>query len=105
MMVADDGDAIRALNEAAGPDKPQTVLHYLYFPQQRDADLVAHDLRARGFRCEHRLGADGANWLVLARHDLVPTPEQMAATRQGLEKLAESFGGEYDGWEVELEAR
>lgn len=63
--MADDADAIRALNDASGVGTRHTVLHYLYFPRQQDAQLVARAVREQGFRSESRLGADGENWLVL----------------------------------------
>jgi hypothetical protein len=51
------------------------------------------------------LGADGVNWLVLARHVAVPSEALMASTRQSMETLVEKFGGEYDEWEAEVPRR
>jgi hypothetical protein len=48
-------------------------LHYLYFPEKTAATKAATKLRQQGFATEERLGADGANWLVLARHEVVPS--------------------------------
>ena len=78
--------------------------HYLYFPTRDAASAVAARLREQSFDVEERLGADGVNWLVSARHDLVVSPEIVATVRANLEELAAMGGGEYDGWEVEVDA-
>jgi len=49
------------------------------------------------------LGADGVNWLVLARHEAVPTEELMASMRRSMETLIAKIGGEYDGWEADVQ--
>ena len=55
-----------------------------------------------GFTAEEQLGADNVNWLVLASHKIVPSPEAVAFIREELETVATRFGGEYDGWEAEV---
>ena len=41
----------------------------------------------------------------LARHEIVPTEEQLAALRRSMGKLVSPYGGEYDGWEAEVSRR
>jgi len=101
--MSDDRAALDQLLEASVPTRMHTVLHYLYFPTKKAADEVAARLRDQGFRTEERLGADGVNWLVLAKHEVVPSAETIAATRQIMIELAGRRGGEYDGWEAEVQ--
>jgi hypothetical protein len=56
------------------------------------------------FSAVHQVGALGVEWLVLARHEIVPTVEAIHATRRIVETLAIRHGGEYDGWEAELDS-
>jgi hypothetical protein len=97
-----DRDAIEELRRTSNTEEPHLVAHYLYFQRKDAAARTAVELRARGFRIEERLGADGVNWLVLARHDAIPTEKAIASVRKTLEQLAERLGGEYDGWEAEV---
>lgn len=99
--MSNDRAALEALRRSSKPDEPHVVLHYLYFPKREAAAATAADLRRRGFATEERLGADGMNWLVLARQEIVPSEETLAAVRQVMENLAQDHGGEYDGWEAE----
>jgi hypothetical protein len=79
------------------------VCHYLYFPRESAASQAAAKLRAEGFEVETRLAADGANWLTLAKHRVVSEGESLAATRETMEQLVHRLGGEYDGWEAEVQ--
>ena len=100
--MSDDKAALAALLESSIPGTAHVVRHYLYFPTEDSAGRVAVALRHGGFSIEERLGADEVNWLVLARHEIVPSEELIAATRQVMESLAARNGGEYDGWEAEV---
>jgi hypothetical protein len=100
--MADDRDALEELRRASGDAGSHVVRHYLYFPRREGAGRVAEELRAAGFATEEELGADGINWLVLARHDIVPSEEAMASARHFMEELVRPHGGEYDGWEAEV---
>jgi regulator of ribonuclease activity B len=100
--VSDDTRAIAELIRLSDADAPHTILHYVYVPSSEVAALIAGELRLRGFRTEQRLGADGSSWLVLARHETVPSELHMASTRRFMETLVASVGGEYDGWEAEV---
>jgi hypothetical protein len=100
--VSDDRDAIAELVRASNPGQKHAVLHYLYFPREGDARLAASELRRQGFLTEDRLGADGVNWLVLARHSVVPSEATIASARRLMESLVQPCDGEYDGWEAEV---
>lgn len=99
--MIDDRAAIAELAQFSTQGGQHVLRHYLYFPDKAAAASVVAELQRRGFRTEMRLGADGVNWLVLARHKLVPTEATVFATRQTLEALVGPSGGEYDGWEVD----
>lgn len=99
----DDGQVIREIAAVSDGDRPLTILHYLYAPSSEAAGKIAEALKQRGFRTEERLGADGVNWLVLARHEAVPTEELMASMRRSMETLIAKVGGEYDGWEADVQ--
>jgi len=101
--VSDDRTAIEQLLEVSKPGTLHVVLHYLYFPEKRAAEEAAVELRSLGFSAEDRLGADGVNWLVLARQELVPSEEAIATARQQMEEIARRGDGEYDGWEAEVQ--
>jgi hypothetical protein len=100
-----DARAVAELASVSDVSKPHTVLHYLYVPDRAAADAIAAELEQSGFRTEERVGADGVSWLVLARHEIVPTEEQLAALRQSMGELVAPYGGEYDGWEAEVPRR
>jgi hypothetical protein len=98
-----DGDrlAVEELLRNSSRNSVHKLKHYLYFPSKRAARKAAAKLREQSFGVEERLGADGVNWLVLARQDVVPSPELVATVRATLEQMATMGGGEYDGWEAE----
>lgn len=100
--MSDDKQAVAELAAVSDADAPHLILHYVYLPSKEAAASVASEFRSSGFDTEERLGADGVNWLVLARHVAVPTEELMAATRRTMETLVAKFGGEYDGWEADV---
>jgi regulator of RNase E activity RraB len=103
--MSDDKQAVAELAAVSDADAPHLILHYVYLPSSEAAALIANELRNRGFSVEQRLGADGINWLVLARHVAVPSETLMASTRRSIETLVEKFDGEYDGWEAEVPRR
>ena len=82
--------------------KPQLVVtHYLYFPTQKAAKRAEAELKMRGFQTEIRLGADGINWLVLARNEVPASAASLDDARQVMETLSSKMHGQYDGWESE----
>lgn len=81
---------------------PHSLLHYLYFDKKLMAIDVAEILIKDGYQVKVKLGADGENWLTLASHSIIPTNEVIEEIRSKMERIASSFGGEYDGWEAEV---
>jgi hypothetical protein len=71
--------------------------HYLYFAKRSNAKQAGEQLRAGGWLVEIKMGADGKNWLVLAKQP-VPIKQDIEDIRDYLEQLAKDFQGEYDGW-------
>ena len=91
----------------AGADvtEPRHVLHYLYLPDQGSADRAAGEAAARGFEVTVRepLPQYPDQWtLVCERHDVVVDPETVRDSTDYFEALAQSHGGEYDGWEASV---
>lgn len=103
--MSDDRQAIREIAASSDADAVRTILHYLYAPSSDAAAEIAKELRQRGFKTEERIGGDGVNWLVLARHEAVLTEELMTSTRRSMEALVAQAGGEYDGWEADVRHR
>jgi hypothetical protein len=96
-----DSQALNALRDAGSDlSKPHLIEFYLYFPAQTDANDVAVQLREEGLDVTVRLGADDVNWLVLAQRTMVPEQRLLQEFRSKFEALADSLGGEYDGWEA-----
>jgi hypothetical protein len=100
--MSEDKKAIAELSAVSGPDATHLIAHYAYLASSDAASAVATELRNRGFKVEIRLGADGVNWLVLARHFMIPSETAMASSRRLMETLLQEFRGEYDGWEAEV---
>lgn len=101
--MSDDRAALEALLSVSSAGALHVVLHYLYFPEEDAAAAAAAELRSLRFETEERLGAYGTDWLVLARHEIVPSEETIAAARRTMEGVARRHRGEYDGWEAEVQ--
>lgn len=100
--MSDDRQALREIAAVSDGEAIHSILHYLYAPSSEAAGQIAKELRESGFKTEERLGGDDVNWLVLARHEAVPTDELMTSTRRSMEALTAKVGGEYDGWEADV---
>lgn len=103
--MSNDRAALERLFRDSVPGAVHTVLHYLYFLTKESAIEAAVQLRSQGFDTEERLGADGVNWLVLAKHKMIPSEETIAAARMLMENIVRNLSGEYDGWEAEVVRR
>ena len=80
-------------------ERPRPIAHYLYCPTEQMARDLARRLAPDGFEVEVRLGADGTNWLALARQSAALA--LVEETSERLQELAASVGAEYDGWEAD----
>ena len=101
---AGDLMVIQALAQHADLDSPREVSHWLYFPDRRPAEDAADALRSDGYAVtvEKSGGKSGDRWCARALHRIVVSPATIATTRTSMERLATRLGGEYDGWEAEV---
>jgi len=89
----------------ADMSQPREVLHYLYLPSRDAARQAAEALRSKGYSAEERMAANAKDnppnpFLVLAKNQIVVTPQATHQFRQLFEQLAAFHNGEYDGWEA-----
>lgn len=84
-------------DKAMAQSETRFIDHYLYFSKRDNAEKAASPLRSKGWIVEVKIGADGKNWLVLAKQP-APIKENIEEVRDELERLAKDFSGEYDGW-------
>ena len=85
MLSRDDADraTLEALAQAGSKlAEPHTVKHYLYFGTKRRAKAAAREIAASGYRS---------------------SAGSIRSTREFREGVANRFGGEYDGWEAQVE--
>ncbi len=101
----DDARALAELAKISDLDASHTIVHFIYLPHQEAAYSTADSLSRQNFLTETRMSADGVNWLVLVKHEAIPSEELLASMRQFLELLAAEVGGEYDGWEAAVHRR
>ena len=101
--MSDDRSAIEELLKVSKPGVPHVILHYLYFATSEAAEEAAAELRSLGFSTEDCPKAYDEASLVLARKELVPSEETIAAAREQMEEITRRHDGEYDGWEAEVQ--
>jgi hypothetical protein len=82
--------------------KAHSMDFYFYFSTENIASEVARQLSTEGFATEVRLGADEKNWLCLATKGMVPDESALNSLGTSFQNLAESYRGEFDGWESEV---
>ena len=78
--------------------KPHEVEFFLYFPTQQIAEQASVQIRDSGFKVEVRQGAKTSEWLCFATKAIVPDLATLQRIRSDFNVLANSLGGEYDGW-------
>ena len=89
--------------EGVGPDTVKKIWHYFYFPRREDAERAAGELADLGFRIEQiDDSTTGSDILLLATIRIPLEEEKIDSLIDFLEKLAQDYGGKYDGWEVEI---
>jgi len=83
---------------AAMNEPPQ---HFLYFHDKELADHAAEICRQLGYDPVFEKSTDPQHsWLLLARHKKrAATEDEMERAGQQLAKVAEEWGGVYDGWD------
>lgn len=90
--------------EQAGGDltQPRTLEFVLYCPTQEAARKAGEQVRGDGFEVSVRPSARSSDWLCLATKRMVPEQVALSLVRTRLVRLAESVGGEYDGWRTRV---
>jgi hypothetical protein len=98
-----DGEVIAQLKKA-GSDltKPHPVEFYLYFPTQENAQKAGNELTEKQFTVVVQHAATGSDWLCLAKKATIPENSTLISLRDMLDKLAQKYGGQYDGWETAI---
>jgi hypothetical protein len=98
-----DAAAIHALRKVGVDlERPVVLRHYLYFAYDYEAGVAAAELSAEGFSIEINSAPLDSGFLLLARRAETVVDESVRRLRGRLFRLALSFKGEYDGWDVEL---
>ena len=100
----DDRVVLQQLREAGSDlSKPHQLEFYLYFPTEEAAGKAAEKLETEEFEGEMRRAPYLTRWMCLVHQQMVPELSKIAALKRRLAKLAQEFGGEYDGWETNIE--
>ena len=74
---------------------PHRVEHHLYFPTHPAAKRAVQELRAAKYKLRQ------GEWLVRASHTTLLDEQLIAGTISAMRRLAASFNGRYDGWQVQ----
>jgi hypothetical protein len=98
--------ALGSLRDAgADLSQPRHVVFYLYFPDRPSADRAGGVASGQGYTPDVRepLPQFPGQWaLVCDRHDAVTSPDFVRAADDFFQALADTHGGEYDGWEASV---
>lgn len=91
----------------AGADltQPRHVVFYLYFPDQASAGRAGDVASGQGYTSDVRtpLPEYPGDWtLVCERHDTVTSPDFVRDADDFFQALADTHGGDYDGWEASV---
>jgi hypothetical protein len=98
--AADRATLDRLKEAGADLSKPTEVLFYLYFATRELAEKAAERSSTSSLRATVDHAATGDSWLCLLKGQMVPALEAIHGEAVRLRKIAESLGGEYDGWEA-----
>jgi hypothetical protein len=91
----------------AGADltQPRHVVFYLYYPDQASAARAGNVASGQGYNSDVRtpLPQFPGQWaLVCDRHDTVTSPDFIRDADNFFQALADTHGGDYDGWEASV---
>jgi len=110
--VEDSDEGVLQQLRADGSDltKKTDIVNYLYIPSLKDAKHIAEHLSRAGYEVEVRepLGRrpDGeieSRYSLLIHITEVPSIDNIRRIRHLLDKLAQRFNGDYDGWEAQVQ--
>jgi regulator of ribonuclease activity B len=83
---------------------PRHVLHFVDCPDEESARAAADDVEAIGFDATVEAPTGGGSmWTVRGEAMRVVDETTVATHRRQFERIADAFGGEYDGWEAAAE--
>ncbi len=106
-----DESLLRELHDHGSDlSKPTDIVFYLYIPDKNDANAAASELRTRGFQSDVGAplgkfpnGATGNRWSVISHLTAIPTVTAIYSASMKMEKLADRYSGEFDGWEAAVQ--
>ena len=78
------------------------IRFFLYFATEDAANKAATVLRQGSFVVEVVPSIGASPWLCLATKDMLPETTTLVELRRDMVELACKYGGEYDGWEAEI---
>lgn len=92
------------MKHGADLTEPRHAIYYLYFPHREPADAAATSAREVLFDVEVRAPRpEVPQWSVVCeRHDVVLSPDVVIEADRFFQELADTLGGEYDGWEASV---
>jgi hypothetical protein len=90
------------VDAGADLEVPRHVLYYLYFTSEALARQAAIDAATDAFTAEVREPLENFpdQWLVLAERQAVTTIDFVRWADDKFQAIADTYGGEYDGWEA-----
>jgi tetratricopeptide (TPR) repeat protein len=101
--AAQNREALRQI-AASGADlsRPRQVNFYFYVSDRPTAERGAVSLQGDGYRTLVRK-SQNSQWLLLASITAVLSEEWLNARATQMNQLAQSLGGEFDGWEAAVD--
>jgi hypothetical protein len=82
--------------------QPRHVLYFLYLNTETDAESAAGAARDAGYRAAVDRAVDGDKWSMIAEIIAITDPPTVIAADDLFQSLADTLGGEYDGWEASV---
>lgn len=82
----------------ADVSKPREVEFFIYIPTEEGAYRVAAQLQKEGYDVHVDPSGRGGEWLCFSTKRIVPSLDEMDRISEHFAALAESYGGNYDGW-------
>ena len=96
-----DRQTLQALaNAGANLTKETEVNAYIYFQDQGAADKAARQASTPEMPASVMRAADDSGWLCLVTGHMIPSENGIRALSVRLKAVADTLGGEYDGWEA-----
>ena len=81
--------------------RPRHIIHFLLFADEADARTAEEEIGQGSWSTRIEPPTETlAEWSLRVDGDRIVGAETIAAFRAQFEQLAESHGGEYDGWEA-----